>query len=255
MTIFNYITVFFFGTLWGSFFYTLAHRFSSGAFESGWVKALFSSSRCTHCSTPIKPLNLVPLLGYITSVGRCSSCGKKISPGYPISEIFYGFLAVFIAHKLHITVYAGIIYLIICIAITISIIDVKSMIIPTSLVIVLLLFSLYPIILQENYIDNLYGFLLAFIFFVVILLLFPGSFGGGDVKLASVIGLLLGLELTIVALETALISGTITGIIYAVKTKQGMRVKIPFAPFLTTGLVVALIYGREIVLIYYHNFQ
>ena len=80
---------------------------------------------------------------------------------------------------------------------------------------------------------------------------FPGAFGGGDLKLGSAIGLLAGLEMSIVVLEVSLVSGAITGVIFALKTGKSLKTKIPFAPFLTLGLVVALLYGRDILLVYY----
>jgi len=64
-------------------------------------------------------------------------------------------------------------------------------------------------------------------------------------------GFLLGFEFSIVALETALITGSVIGIFYALKTKSGLRIKFPFAPFLAAGLVVAFFFGRDILLLYY----
>ena len=93
-----------------------------------------------------------------------------------------------------------------------------------------------------------------FIFFLLILFLFPGSFGGGDVKFASVIGFFLGFEYSIVALEISLISGAVIGVIYGMKTGMKLKMKIPFGPFLSLGLIVSFFFGREILLLYYKFF-
>ena len=119
-------------------------------------------------------------------------------------------------------------------------------------VFIFVMISIYPIILNHSLMDNFKGLLLMFSFFIVVLLLFPGSFGGGDMKFASAIGFFLGIELSIVALEIALISGSIVGTIYAIKTRKGLRIKIPFAPFLSLGTISALLYGRDITLLYYN---
>ena len=160
-------------------------------------------------------------------------------------------MAALFAWNAGISIYACNIYILACIALCIAIIDVKTLTIPDSLVVAFVLFSAYPVLLNYNIKDNLFGMLALFAVFIVILLLFPGSFGGGDVKLASAIGLLSGLEQSIVVLEVSLVTGALVGIIYALKTKKGLRTKIPFAPFLAVGLVVSLLYGRDILLVYF----
>ena len=74
-------------------------------------------------------------------------------------------------------------------------------------------------------------------------------------KFAAAIGILLGFELSIVALETALVTGSLIGLVYAVKSKRGFKIKMPFAPFLSAGIFISLIYGRDILLIYYSIFS
>ncbi len=173
---------------------------------------------------------------------------------YPFYEILYGAIFLFMIKNNGLNLYAVSLYLAISVALTIAIVDLYTLIIPDSLVLVFLLFALYPLMTQSTLLDSLYGFLLMFIFFTLVLFIFPGSFGGGDIKFASVIGLLLGLENSVVALETSLITGAVAGVIYGLKTGKSLRIKIPFGPFLTTGLLVALFYGRELVLLYYSTF-
>jgi prepilin signal peptidase PulO-like enzyme (type II secretory pathway) len=247
----KWFSLFLFGTLWGSFFFTLAIRFSNNSFREGKIKALLSPSKCPACGKPIPRLYLMPIAGYLLARGKCRHCRAVISPSYPIYEIIYGFLAVAIALKEGLHIHSLIIFLLIGLSIAISVVDVKTLSIPNSLVLTFFILSLYPVIMRNMLKDNIYGLLLSFALFLVILLLFPGSFGGGDIKLASAIGFLLGLELTMVVIETALITGSVIGIIYAIKTKKGLRAKFPFAPFLTAGLIVSFFYGREIILLYY----
>ena len=245
------ILIFFFGTLMGSFFYTLSIRYINGSFKNDIFKALFSRSECPECGIKINPLHLVPIFGYLILKGRCRNCKAVISPLYPAFEIIYGLLLLLISSIHGINPYAFSIFILIAIGITISLIDLKTLLIPNSLLLVFFIFSVYPVIINGAYLDNLYGMLFMTLFFIIILLIFPGSFGGGDVKFAALIGVLMGLELSVLTLEAALVSGSIVGIIYALKTKKGFKNKIPFAPFLTFGLMLSIIYGREIVLVYY----
>jgi len=166
-------------------------------------------------------------------------------------EMCYGLLALLFTWKLGISLLTANFYLLSALALCITIIDIKSLTIPNSLVITFVILSAYPIVMNYNILDNIYGLLALFAFFIVILLIFPGAFGGGDLKLGSAIGLLAGLEMSIVILEVSLVTGAITGVIVALKTGKSLKTKIPFAPFLTLGLIVAILYGRDILLVYY----
>ncbi len=254
MTAAESVLFFFSGSLCGSFFYTLALRYISGQINKDPMKALFSSSVCVSCGKAVKKYHLIPLLSYLLLRGKCSRCGAKISLKYPFYEILYGTILLFIVKNYGLNLHAVSLYLAISVALTIAIIDFYTFTIPDSLILFFLLFSLYPLITQSTLLDSLYGFLLMFIFFTLVLFIFPGSFGGGDIKFASVIGLFLGLENAVVALETSLVTGAVAGVIYGLRTGKSLRTKIPFGPFLTTGLLVALFYGRELVLLYYSTF-
>jgi leader peptidase (prepilin peptidase)/N-methyltransferase len=254
MTIAEGVLIFFTGSLCGSFFYALALRYISGLIKEDPWKALFSSSVCRSCGEPVKKYHLVPLLSYLLLRGRCGRCGGKISLSYPFYEVLYGILFLSTIMKFGLNVHSVSVFLLISVALAISIVDIQTLTIPDSLVLLFLFFSLYSLFVKSTLLDSFHGFLLMFIFFILILFIFPGSFGGGDVKLASAIGLFLGLENSIVALETALITGAVTGVIYGIRTGKSLRIKMPFGPFLTAGLIVAVFYGRELILLYYNTF-
>jgi prepilin signal peptidase PulO-like enzyme (type II secretory pathway) len=242
------------GALWGSFFYTLALRFASGEFAASWKRALFSPSRCPACSRRVGLLYLIPLAGYFFTRRKCPGCGAALSPAYPAMEALYGLLALAVAHETGLSIYGVSLFFVAGLALCMAVIDVKTLTIPNELIILFVLLSLYPLLRENTLLESLYGLLLMFVFFLVVLLVFPGSFGGGDVKFAAAIGLFLGLELAVVALEGSLITGAVAGTIYAIKTGRGFRSRIPFGPFLFAGLMIALFFGRDILVIYYSVF-
>jgi len=244
-------SVFIIGSLWGSFFYTLALRYVSGKMKENPRNALFSRSQCPRCGGVINPLFLFPLAGYIILRGKCGKCGSLISPLYPAAEIIGGTLLLLMVTTSGISFMTFNIFLIMATALAITVIDIRTLTIPDSLLAVLLVLSVYPIVMNESFFDNLKGLALMFVFFTVILLVFPGSFGGGDVKFASVIGLMMGLELSLVVLETALVTGAVSGIVYAVATRKGFRSKMAFGPFLALGVIVAFFFGKDIILLYF----
>jgi prepilin signal peptidase PulO-like enzyme (type II secretory pathway) len=126
------------------------------------------------------------------------------------------------------------------------------MTIPDVFIVIFFILTVYPVIMNSNIKDNLLGFGIMAAAFLIILLIFPGSFGGGDLKYAAAIGFFLGLDLAIIALETALISGALFGIIYALIKRTGLKIKIPFAPFLTIGAITAVYLGKDIIILYFN---
>ncbi len=238
------------GAVWGSFSYTLALRIAGGDFAESPLGALISRSRCPSCAGTIPPLALVPLSGYALARGRCVHCGARISPLYPISELFHAALLVLIIRHFAVGVYPVIVFLALSISAAIAMVDVKTLTIPWALVAAVALLALYPALVFGPITNHLIGAAGMFGFFAVILLVFPGGFGGGDLKFAAAIGLFCGWELSIVAVEAALISGALAGAAYALITRKGLRIRFPFAPFLALGFGTAVLYGREIIMIY-----
>ena len=246
----NYILYFAAGTFAGSFFYTLAIRYVAGAVKENPVRALFSLSACPHCAKNISPIYLIPIVGYILLRGRCSSCKTGISISYPLMELLYGLLALMVAYFHGTDLLSLFIYLICAVSITIAVIDFKTMTIPFSLIIVFFILSIYPVIVRCEIKDNLYGMLFLTVIFLIIMFIFPGSFGGGDIKFYSAAGFLLGLEMSVVLLEVSLITGAAAGVIWAGLNGWNFKIKIPFAPFISAGIIITLLFGHTIVLYY-----
>lgn len=69
------------GAVAGSFLATLAIR---------WPRrrsVARGRSACDGCGTPLRPLQLVPVLGFTVLRGRCRACGAAIDPWHPGMEI------------------------------------------------------------------------------------------------------------------------------------------------------------------------
>ena len=245
---------FIFGTLTGSFFWTLAQRMSSGEYKGRPVALLTKPSHCTSCGKRINPLYLIPVAGFFLSRMKCPSCGARISPLYPAAECISGALCVCTLLSEGFSLGALCVFLLLSLALVIAWVDYRTMIIPDALVAAFALAALYPAYLAGDWISSIMGMGLLGALFFVIILFFPGGFGGGDMKFASAIGLFAGFELSIVVLEAALVSGTVFGVVYAIASRRGFRIRIPFGPFLAAGLFTAVFFGREILLVYYSVF-
>ena len=85
-------------------------------------------------------------------------------------------------------------------------------------------------------------------------LLIPGAFGGGDIKLMVPVGLFLGFQRTLLAGMLAVLSGGLWAIVvlvrryfrrHAIDTACGM--KFPFGPVLCIGSMAALLAGEKVL--------
>lgn len=72
------------GLLCGSFLNVVIYRLPLG------LSLIRPSSQCPHCGTKIAPYDNVPVLGYLWLLGRSRCCKQRISPRYPLVELFGG---------------------------------------------------------------------------------------------------------------------------------------------------------------------
>jgi leader peptidase (prepilin peptidase)/N-methyltransferase len=94
----------------------------------------------------------------------------------------------------------------------------------------------------------------AFTALLLAALAYPGGMGMGDVKLAGVMGLYLGLSV-IPALLAAFLFGSIVGIAIVIRHGAEARKKaVPFAPFLALGGLLGVLAGPELIDLYTRTF-
>ena len=71
--------------------------------------------------------------------------------------------------------------------------------------------------------------------------------GVGDVKLAFLMGLILGFPSILVALFLAFMTGAIIGMGLIVSGKKTLKSEVPFGPFLIGGTFIAMFWGQQII--------
>lgn len=95
-------------------------------------------------------------------------------------------------------------------------------------------------------IDSLTGGAIGFGILLVLAIIFRGGIGGGDVKLAALIGVATGYPLVFVALLAGIIAGGfISALLLMFKVKKRGEA-VPFGPFLSAAAVVTLLWGASI---------
>jgi leader peptidase (prepilin peptidase)/N-methyltransferase len=125
----------------------------------------------------------------------------------------------------------------------VTLIDLKYRLVPNLLVYpaiaATLLFQV--MVASESLSTTLVGGGLAFSIFYLTARLRPGDLGGGDVKLALLIGLVLGFPRVLWALLVGAGIGGIVAVFLLIHLRD-RNARIPYAPFLSTGFMVALLY-------------
>jgi leader peptidase (prepilin peptidase)/N-methyltransferase len=135
-------------------------------------------------------------------------------------------------------------------------IDLERRLLPNRIVYPLAVWGLVAALLLDR--DALPEHLLAgagaFLFLYLAALAHPAGMGMGDVKLAGVMGLYLGIAV-IPALLVALLSGTLAGFGMVLREGAAARKKtVPFGVFLAFGALVAVLGGGELIELYEHEF-
>lgn len=237
------------GLLFGSFTNVIICRLPVG--ES----IIFPSSHCPHCNEPLKARDLVPVLSWLFLKGRCRYCDARISPRYPWVEILCAFLfiGVYLRWGLHGETITGWVFTVILLAA--AIIDLDHGIIPDHLtypgIVIGLILSCFTTL---GLLQALGGTLVFGGLLYLVLFLSNGGMGGGDVKMAAMIGAFTGLAGSAVTIMLASLAGAIFGSILIAVTKSGRKTPIRFGPFLAVAAYIAYLYADTIVLWYLGSF-
>lgn len=253
------IILFVFGTMVGSFLSVLIHRIHEK--KAG---ILFGRSQCPKCKYKLRPLDLIPVLSYVFTRGKCRNCKKSISLTYPALELMTGFtflaLYLFMPHlfEIHGTSYStGYLHTVLFYYLAFTgliytfFYDLKYMEISDRILLPLIgLGVILPF--TPNYFltpnDMAFGLLIPVLFFGFQILISKGKWiGGGDLRIGALMGVLLGWQAVLVALFTGYLLGAITGLMLLSSKKFTRKSMIPFGPFLVVGAYIAFFYGQEII--------
>lgn len=134
----------------------------------------------------------------------------------------------------------------------ISFIDLKIHIIPNPLVLAFLTWGLLWQAVQPtiNWSQAFFGLLLGGGFLLLAAIISRGGMGGGDIKLMAAAGFALGLPLTGLALFVGSLIGAAAGIILLALGLKKRKDPIPFGPFLSLGIYIAMLWGPQYMDVY-----
>ena len=238
------------GLVIGSFLNVVAYRLPRG--ES----LVRPRSRCTGCGTAVKAYDNLPVVSWLLLRGRCRACGERISSRYPIVELVTG--AVFAAAVLIRGADADLLLELPFAAMLIAVagIDLEHRIVPNKILLPVAAWALAAgaLVRPEALPEMALAGAGAFAFLLLAALAYPAGMGMGDVKLAGVRGLYLGIAV-VPAMFVAFVTGSLVGVAMIARHGSAARKHgVPFAPFLAFGGIVGLLAGSELVDLYARNF-
>jgi leader peptidase (prepilin peptidase)/N-methyltransferase len=244
------------GLILGSFLNVCIHRIPEGS------SIVHPPSSCPSCGKPIRFYDNIPVLSYIILRGRCRHCGKAISLRYPTVELLTGLASLALAIRFGPSIAYLLALAFFCALILVSFIDLQHQIIPDIIslpgILVGLGMSFTPwglIPWTEAAIGAAVGggSLLA-VSWGYKLLTGKDGMGFGDVKLLAMIGAWMGWrELPFIILLSSL-AGIVIGGAALLIARRGLRVRIPFGPFLSLGAAILFFFGGVIKPVYFSLF-
>jgi prepilin signal peptidase PulO-like enzyme (type II secretory pathway) len=258
--IFGFIFAAVLGGILGSFANVLVIRWHEG-------KSLGGRSRCPSCKKTINPRHLVPVVSWLMLRGRCAYCRRKVHPQYVLVEAAAVVLGIIAAWRFDPfgqpqfwTEFLLSVGLLVPVAM-----DIRWKELPVQFMVFLgAAGALAGLFGFAAWLPGgwpavgaiVYGVSAAVIFFGAQILVSRGRWlGEGDFWLGIALGLILGWPNVAVAVYTAyVLGGTYAAVGFALG-RLTRKSKLPFAPALAAGTMVAMWYGPAVAKYFSYAFN
>lgn len=243
------ILVFIFGSAVGSFLNVVIDRATVG-------ESILGRSHCDYCRAKLATVDLVPIISFVGLGAKCRFCKKPLSWQYPLVEsataiLFAGVFWVLTASGALTWFALFYWFVLVSVSIVVAVVDFKFSMIPTSFVYaasLIALFHNYFFLSGGAFIDHLLAAFGAATFFLLIILVTRGrGMGQGDAVLAFLMGIVLGIATTILAMFVAFLSGAVVSVFLILLGRKKLGNTVPFGPFLILGLMTSLFWGQALI--------
>ena len=215
-------------------------------------------SRCPACGHKISALENIPLISYLFILkGKCSACGTRISPRYPIIEAATAVLSAYAAWHFGPTMQTIGALLLVWALVALSAIDFDTQLLPDSITLPLLwlglAFNLWGVYadLPAAVLGAMAGYLALWsVFWLFKLATGKEGMGYGDFKLLAALGAWFGWQMLPAIILLSSVVGAFVGISLIVVARHGRNIPIPFGPYLAAAGIIALFWGKAITQAY-----
>ena len=236
-----YIITFLFGIVIGSFLNVCIYRLPLKE------NIATTGSHCMSCGHGLRWYDLVPLFSWLQLRGRCRYCKARISVQYPLIEAMngIGYVLIFVVNG--ICVDSILMCLFFSCLVTLSVIDWRTYEIPVGINITILVLGVFRCALDyHNIVSHLIGLVCVSVFLLLLNLVTGGrAMGGGDVKLMAAAGLFLGWKQITLGFLLGCIVGSIIHLCLMKFAGKGR--KLAFGPYLSIGMVIAMLAGDTMI--------
>ena len=218
-------------------------------------------SVCTHCSNQLRWYHNIPVVSFLVLRGKCGFCKKPISWRYPLVESVNSLLWVFLLLQSGLN-WSFVVYCVTAsLLIVVFFIDLDFRIIPDVLTLPGIVLGLAVSFLPHGlgFVNSLLGVLVGggALYLIAILgdwLFKKESMGGGDIKLAAMLGSLVGWQkILLIFMASAVIGIVISGLMMLISARLRQERIVPFGPFLALAALLAMVYGDRIIHFYVHT--
>ena len=204
-------------------------------------------SSCGSCSREILWRDNLPVLSYVLLKGRCRHCDASISPIYPLVEVVAAALIVASVAVFGPTPEGALAAGFCAVLVTLSAIDIQLRIVPNRIVLPAAAAALVLHTAIAPSPEWVVAALVAAGLLFLVVLAYPKGLGMGDVKLAFLLGAVLGASVS-VALMLGLFAALVpAAILVARHGAVARKMGVPLVPFLSLGAIVALFHGERIL--------
>jgi leader peptidase (prepilin peptidase)/N-methyltransferase len=248
-----YILAFIFGACIGSFLNVCIYRIPAA------LSIVHPGSSCPRCKTMIPFYDNIPILSYLLLMGKCRSCGASIALRYPFVELLGGLFALACTLSFGPTIHGLVVFVFIATLTVVTFIDLDHRIIPDSISLpgIPLFFLAALAVPTVTWRASAIGIVagggsLFAVAWVYQLITGREGMGGGDIKLLAMIGAMIGWQGILFTLFAASAIGTIVGLLAMIRSGKGMKLAIPFGPFLAMGAIIYVFFGEALILWYFN---
>ncbi len=257
------------------FIFSIFTSYFNVVLSRGIKLSLKGRSYCDKCKKTLKWYHLVPIVSsfflIIFNKGKSFCCNKNISYKYFFTEIFgfvIGSLTAYFYLNFRVSAESNIYFLIILCFLILPFLyialddiwnyEINIYVVLFQIFIVIFLFIINPTLFQNLLETNISlnenaiaGLICAFIICIIIIMSRGKGMGSGDIYVVFLMGLILGLKNSFIALILTVFSAAFIGIILAIVKKQFKNLPVPLVPFLLFGFLITLIYSKEILLLFW----
>jgi prepilin signal peptidase PulO-like enzyme (type II secretory pathway) len=205
------------------------------------------ASACMSCRTPIAWYDNVPVISWLLLRGRCRHCGAPIAWVYPAVEVVTALLVAGCVLAFGLTLDAVVASFFCAVMVVVSATDLEHRIIPNKIVLPATAIVLPVQTILHPSVEWTAGALLGGGFLLAAAIVYPAGMGIGDVKLAALMGAMVGWTVSVGLMLGMLLALVPSFVLLARHGMRARKMKIPFGPFLALGAVLALFWGDALL--------